>query len=946
MEVIAVKYVVEIAFPSPYSDFQVGREVWVYMDDVTYTFTHVELRSAGGGTLITNFTDGTNTPPNLFGGFSSGHAAQLTANPLYGYCDGTTLKRVSNQSSYPYAYWAQYPNNVACQLAVCDLEISNVVTVVNTTGPTAADGSIQVTATSSNGTIRYSFDADFDYATEGNTTGLFSGLLTGDYIIYAKDAIGCQDNVSVTIEVTKEYGVKYRGEYNVIHNFDTRIEISERGYTGSITEPIKFGASPITIEYEEVGRFYPIMASRATVVLLEETEGQYAELYQDDDRKYKISYYKYISSTWVLKWVGFVIPGFYRQGFVRNSNNYLQIIASDQLGNLKGEDFTDVHENLYRGIHSQLSIIAEILKKTGLELNIRSADNIYETTMAATAADDPLTQAFVDVRIFRKEKNEPEKSDVALNHLIKVKSGLQLLQSDGYWWLRRSEMAVGTQAYREFTPDGEYVNNGTWNPVVNRVAPDTGPGVEWRDDSQNYFYDQNYGYFELTHTLGFDDNFIDEGAFEEEDIEDLGDGTKGVKNWSVQVNQPGLKYGLEYVENGDSRGAFYFDFVNVSVDQVDNVLQSIPIGIKTDINGSSNLLKFSFEYNGVPFYKFPWLRIAWSLKIVNTNVDSAVMYYSQSNGSSFGGWGSTIEVKNDLYIERYNEFQKFEITIPMPPRVDLDGTVQIAFYLHNHKGKDYQSLAELKAVPSDDTDLPLGKRFIVSNTDGVGDTMYFYELEESQDAESSPDVLRPNDFNSVSNTRVWRNKGTYMLRGSLVDKFLIDNVKLSFVPFNNSTGRNYSPPEEVIYAREVNAFNKKNYEDDFLLGDLPEMANAEHLYRGWLRLSDGTPTDKWKRLGSTESKKLLNIALGDRDTQLNDPVERIEASVLMKDVFITPMNAINDVNDNRYLITKYVLEDVQNRVLLMLDRTVVGEDGEPPVTFSAFTKGFKQSAVR
>jgi hypothetical protein len=66
----------------------------------------------------------------------------------------------------------------------------------------------------------------------------------------------------------------------------------------------------------------------------------------------------------------------------------------------------------------------------------------------------------------------------------------------------------------------------------------------------------------------------------------------------------------------------------------------------------------------------------------------------------------------------------------------------------------------------------------------------------------------------------------------------------------------------------------------------------------------------------------------------------------MKDVFITPMNAINDVNDNRYLITKYVLEDVQNRVLLMLDRTVVGEDGEPPVTFSAFTKGFKQSAVR
>jgi hypothetical protein len=909
-----------------YPNWIAPRKILVNLDEVTFALS-VEIRN-GSGTLIESPVSG----PPLFSGMN-GMATQLTPLPLYQWCDGTTLKKINVLNTFPYASIAEFPNNVACQIGpVCDVEIINEYAMTPATGPSNADGSFTVSATSSNGTIRYSLDADFDYTTEGNTSGIFSGLLPGTYTVYAKDSVGCQDSISIILPVTREYGVKYRCQYTAINGFYSRIDILERGYSSDISTMIH-GESPIVISYEDSDRYTPFIASKATIQLVDESEDQYSELFTDDERKFLVEFYKDLGSGLELKWTGFIVPSLQQKSFVRSEYNMLELIASDQLGILKTEPFVDHNGNNFRSPIKQMSGICAILKKTGLTINIRSADNIFETTMDVSDDEDPLDQGYFDPRIFYV-KDEPKKCDHVLNFLLNCKSGLRLFQSDGYWWIIRSEIAVGTFEYREFDIDGVYVDNSSFNPVIERVLPEETGGVQWRDASQLKYYETNYGTFTLEHQLAFDDNLIDEGAFEEEDIIDLGDGNKAFKNWNTQANQPGLRYGLEYVENKDSKGAYFADFDQVTSYQTENILYSYQIPIESNTYGTANLIKFSFEYNIVPNYFVPWVLLAWNLKLTNTV--SMVSTYLQPNKQ----WNAT-EDRNDIYVSNFNKFEKFEITAPLTDVIQTSpGVVEISFFFHNHIGRDFDDLADLQALSTSGIDV--GKRYIVSD----GSLSYFYELEYSQDAESSPDVLHGSDFDTFTNPKVWRMKGMYKLGilTSLVNKVLIDNVKFSYIPYNPLTSRNYSPPTEAYYEQVANEFVRANFEETFLLGDLPDMVNAANLYRGWLRLSDGTPSVYWKRKNISEESKLLTIALNDRIAQLSAPVERIEAVVNMSGVFVSFLNAIQD-GDNRYLITRYELNDRHNMITLAMDKTVIGEDG-PPANLGSYDTEAYSSAYK
>jgi len=393
-----------------------------------------------------------------------------------------------------------------------------------------------------------------------------------------------------------------------------------------------------------------------------------------------------------------------------------------------------------------------------------------------------------------------------------------------------------------------------------------------------------------------------------------------------------LNYGLELVSNGNSKGAFYADFDDVFDDQADNLLYSIEIPIESDTYADANLIKFKFDVNVFPTFNVPWIRVGWSVRLTDSFSD---LNYLQG----VSGWNDSNEIV-DLYVDKYGSFQTVDITTAMPNQADLTGTVRICFFFHNHVRRDFDSITDLKAF--DTADIVDGKRFLV--WDAASDYTLFYELVYSKDAESSPDTIRPDDWDLSTNPKVWLLRGKAYIGqfASLVNKILIDNVQLSYVPFDPITSLNFTPPEEAEYFEETDQYNKMTLEDTFLLGDLPDIENGKNLYRGYLRLEDGTPTAQWFRSGVTESKKLLSLALSDRVAQLSNPVKKIQSDVLMNSQYYNFIDCL-EYNGERYLNGKFVMSDKDSQIALNLLKMETGPGGEPPVSFGSFSSAFSSA---
>lgn len=930
MSIDVVEYQIQTDYVG-YPNWVAPRRIFVVFDTVTQTLS-VQIRT-GSGTLIESPVAG----PGLYSGVN-GHSTVITPSPYYQFCDGTTLKKIALINTFPYATLAEFPNHNLCQIVpVCDLEFDSLSQITPATDPDTADGAVTVSATSSNGEIRYSMTPNFDYDTASNTTGMFAGLLPSKYTIYAKDEVGCYASISINIPVTVNYGVKYSGEYDDQRGFKTKIDILSRGYVGALTE-VCFSGRPLSISYKPRTKYASFVPSYCEVELLEETEDQFQEIFTQDERKYRVDHYKDFGAGWVLIWTGYLVPQVYRQSIVRRNKNYVLIKASDQLANLEKEKFLDESGNIYKGELSQLSIICEILKKTGLTINLRSADDIFDIGM--DEGEDPLSQGFVDTRIFYSIDadtpglKEDDMCDAVLQKVIGCKSGLVLFQAYGIWWITRTENAVGDFDWREFDLSGNEVDTGTYSPLKQRIANEVDTGMRWAEATQQRTFDPNYGTYLLIHTLGLDDNFIDEGRFEIDDIIDLGNGDKAFKNWNTNLIQAGIKHGLEYVDNGASRGAFFADFRNVFDNQGENSHYCIEIPIESNTYSNANLIKVKFQYAAFPeFNGIPWIRLAWQVRITDGFGDHL---YLQPNG----GWHDTYD-KNDLYINDYGKFQSYEITAAMPNQADLQGTVRIAFFFHNHIGRDFASIAHLKTllVGPDEFTVQPGQRYLV--WDAASGFTYFYELQYSNDAESLPDIVHPADWDAFTNPLLWRLVGKVHVGvfAGLVKKFLIDNVQVSYVPFDPITSLNFDPPEEAKYEEEINKFNKLPFEEKFFLGDLPELENAKNLYRGYLRLADGTPTTLWHRLGIDEEKRLLSIALTDRIAQTSLPVKRIEATMLMQGTYYSYLDTL-EYEDERFINGEYSIEDKEGKVTVALLKMEVGEDGEPPVVVGEFSDAF------
>lgn len=915
------------------SNYLADRYIHIQFDETTKAIT-TELKASSDpdDSVLVTPTDG----PNIFssdGSVTRAYPVNLQI-PVYKQCDGVDLDYVSATNNFPYCTYTTITGSPECAVSpVCDLEMSSSYTMTPASGPDVADGSLSVSATSSNGTPKYSLESSFDYSAETNVTGSFPSILPGEYTIYCKDELGCVDSITIVVTVTDTYAVKYRVEYKDVSGLDSRIDILERGYSGDITI-VRSGDNPFSLEYKADGndQYKSVIPSEARIQL-RSSIGQFEEIFTSDDRKYQVKFYKDLGDGYLLKWMGFCLPEFYQEPYVGEEFT-VTITATDGLAELEYRKFRDSSGNIYKGDLSAIKIISEILKTTSLTININSCVNIYEANMDETAADDPLSQVYIDTRMYYNEKKEPKDMKFVISSILEA-FGARIFQSRGVWWIQRIEYTVQeTISFREFTFDGIYSSNGTLTTLYDLAASTDSDRAVYKDRSPMRGFLRNYGLFEVIHDLSRDDNLIDEGRFEIEDLVPNTSGDYFFKNWGFLIGQPNMSFGLEKLP--DSTGAFFATFNSSSSTSGQNDSQlytyEIPINVRGDIYGIGDKFKILFDLAIVPYRLMPWVRFAWQVRIKDN--DSGDYYDMYPMKGDMTLYEINQEVVNNIYITDYNTFKKIDLGYLKSPVSITNGTIQVTLRFHSHSGRDIQidgsgdGYDSLRDVPTDG----YAEDYRLYWTNGT--ITRDYRLVATTDDEEVPDRIRPTDYGALSNPRQWEKQADYFVApGSLlIQKVLIDNFQISFYPFitNESGSGNIQPPAEVIYEKDVNSRVKSILERPLYLGDVPDFNNSSFVYKGYFKLSDGTPTAVWHRKDVTEEDAILEILLKDLESQLTNPPRKLTGSV-RSDGFIDYIFFLKDnIDDRRYMNTIYQLDDKISTYYLELINVVTGADGEPP----------------
>lgn len=580
-----------------------------------------------------------------------------------------------------------------------------------------------------------------------------------------------------------------------------------------------------------------------------------------------------------LKWLGYVISSNYSEAYLAPPYP-VQIVATDGLADLKTYDYLDKDGNKYRDDQNTLTAITEILAKTDLSINIQSAINRYEEDMDQTDNDDPVNQCKFDPATFYHNNSIKSCAEV-LEELLKP-FGARILQRNGKWCIYSIEEFVTAADYREFDSNGLLIGNGTFNDAVNIDSPIIQQRAAFINREQVLSMIPAYGKFFFEHTLLKNGSLIASYSFELEDIIADPSGLVQFKNWNVNIaNSPGATYGLKETKDIEGDFTFYLKYVLYTAN---NVPDGVFLTAKPFILEYENVDVFEFSFNYASLYApvvdfghTIWNKVKWMLKVGS--------YYYNENG----GWTTDADQKyNDVIIETANQVSEKRITGLLRNVSELtEETVQIEFVLQNGYTYDYVNISALKDTPTTTKAIGARKRVAQATTG-----MSYYKLQYGTDAESSPDIIRPDDYATTTNERIWvREYGIVSSEGQEVEYNYIDNVVLLLHP------KGAEAPANITTTRNNNAGIKINFEEQYLLNDidLENINNSERTYKNYFKKLDGTPTQVWERTYRAGTGKLLDLLSNDVVSQYKRGSNKLTGSFIV-DREVLPTSVMIDVN--------------------------------------------------
>ncbi len=165
------------------------------------------------------------------------------------------------------------------------------------------------------------------------------------------------------------YGLKYRLHAETVkYKDDVKIYILEDGFAG--TEEDKFlGGGGVTMTKDNAG---VICGTSLSFSIQADSDFEYLSFFESDPRKYLVQ----LLINESVVWQGYLIGDEYREAF-RDPPYDVAVVATDGLGLLKNYPYTVVSTPTTKT--TRIDVIREVLKNTGLELQISVAYNATTT---------------------------------------------------------------------------------------------------------------------------------------------------------------------------------------------------------------------------------------------------------------------------------------------------------------------------------------------------------------------------------------------------------------------------------------------------------------------------------------------------------------------------------------------------------------------------------------
>lgn len=969
---------IEFVQNNPYGDFVAGDVLEVYIDD-----TAIVVPATFGGDGLSVTLNGT---PYAGSGSILDFSPSIVSIQSYNVhiCVGTYLIQFFSFALNPYAYYSSFENHYSCVVnpPTCNLTIVSTPNITPATDETTADGVIAISATSTN-TIEYNLGSDFVYG-EGQASGTFADLLPGDYRIFLRDSANCAANILVNVPFGNTYAPIYRLEYDGSLAFSSKIEVTRKGYSGSVSE-VKGQSMPFEIQLRgegETDKFKALLSSQANLNLTSETDGFFADLYTNNPNLFRISFYKDFGSGYELLWTGKVLPFIYSET-IKSPPYEVTVTASDGLPELKDLYLVQKDGQKYFGTEKLIKIVAFCLKQIGLNLNIKVACNMYADGMDTTDADDPFDQAYIDYECFYLADKEPSLEFVLKSILEPFNA--RIIQWENVWNIVRVEELTGAYDYREFDYLGDYVSESSYNPIKEINYPSS-QGLMW-EAFPNLEIQKGFGQIKVFYKLGLKPNIINNGDFRLQSTYN-----PDMNNYSFDVNTTGfalvnagytLTTGYEKIDEGNI--AYIISGIGeqmlVDEDAGEAYVQTDTFTVKMGVN---NQIKINIRYKINKTIK-PTTVASYSVDAPYVKLRVRVKYgsyYLQSDGS----WNSTENILV-FFVTTLSEYVESEIVANYPivdgvvqgtPNAGMDFEIRVyhAYVFH----AQFHSVTDLEAFPTysgGDDLIPTGFRTELRDSFASLAYFYYYTLEENTSLPSGYDIIRPDDYHGTNNPRQWILKTTYwispFLTGVNLFSLAIDRIKATFLINGNDAY------DTIVRIANAEPLNKDTLEKELIIGSFSNLVttevifnfidlgllfpnptpgltltttnvlSADLIYTGWLRDSSGDGYEFWTRDGIAELDKLHAIWLKSYTAQYHRSWRLIRGASVSETEYFGLLNVIKDVNDNDriYVPISLTLDDFNNRAsgeYLELMPVTGGSDGGGSSPFSSgFSSGFGAS---
>lgn len=965
----------EIAHASTTSSFDGSIS---YQADSSYNPIAYILSVNGYYFFATNVNDATHNQTGIFTGLGVGHY-EIIAIDEHGFEARFGFDIVDLSTNHPVP-----------PIVICDLLFPGNPTINQDTG--SGNGSITFGATSTY-SIEYAL-RDFTYGDGlGQGSSTFSGLVHGQYKLYARDLKNCRAEYIFTIPNntspstppadTPSNGILYKASWRDLNGVPVVVNIVQKGYSGATTE-VTCAGEPMRYALRLEGKddpYSPIGASELTLFLMSLTPEFFNGLFTTNPDQYQMHYLK----NGELKWMGKIFPATFSYPFHQNGGTPypVNIKATDGLMELDSIPFVDDGGNRFIGKAKQITVIARALNKLKFGIGIRTICNIYADGMNTTSTDDPLDQSYVDYLSYYQETEPLSCLEVIKRNIEPY--GATIIQWFGYWWIVRREELVDSPTFREFDKNGVYKSNGAIYVTVEMKN-----GIRWAKMDATVDMVLPKGYIEIDYSQGLT-QLVPNSDFAP--VKVFGGSTIDLT-------------GYVFSNSGDPYSQTGLTSIDGAEDNVGVRLSGTGIGYLQTITKSAlkmyaaDQLKIGLRYKVETYlgsYRYQKIKIQVQYGTYFLRADGTWDVFTRTIGD-----GNKIVI----YETDFGKFKDWEVTAPniLLTVITLSGssgtatitigaatylvtystnlTVTALNFLNTNGATIYAAHGLITNVDSgtivfstaDNSVLPgisiantsgtlngtkstadsssgygltvtyfsswsldaeftsyvgLRTKTTVSLTPGykseikLGVNMLYYELENNLSAESTPSIVRPNDYNVTTNPYQWILKQSsahtniFGLPSSSYGNIVFDKVVQEYLPGGNELSDlliiNKAPKnskqvfQKTIYHGSLRNTNTTLFQWGIDLGSGKATfsgtqvgnPNAKLTFINYLRSSTGEGWVNWTRDAVSELLPLEQILANSYIAQLKDSSRRITGSltnnkqisnITLQPLYITPLS--------------------------------------------------------